>query len=63
MLNLEGSTVAQAALLKATVALDRIEQHEKLCGDRWALVVRLLLMLLATMVSVLGFLLYDRFFI
>jgi len=58
----ESSSVAQAALLKATVALDRIEQHEKLCGDRWGLVVRLLLMVLTTMVSMLGFLLYDRFF-
>ena len=55
-----GSSVAQAALLKATLAFDRIEQHEKQCANRWGLVVKLLFFGLAQMTVVLGVLVYDK---
>jgi len=58
--DVEGSNIAHAALLKATIALDRIEQHERVCGQRWGLVVKLLFMSLGTMLSILGVLLFEK---
>ncbi|WP_417462865.1 hypothetical protein [Kordiimonas sp.] len=57
---LDGSETAQAALLKATLALDRIERHEEECGRRWGLVVRLLLLALAKLGALLVFLIADK---
>jgi len=57
---LEGSTIANAALLKATLALDRIERHEEECGRRWGLVVRLLFVALAQISGLLAFLIGDK---
>ncbi len=57
---LDGSETAQAALLKATLALDRIERHEEECGRRWGLVVRLLLLALAKLGALLVFLIVDK---
>lgn len=57
---LDGSETAQAALLKATLALDRIERHEEECGRRWGLVVRLLLLALAKLGGLLVFLIADK---
>ncbi|NVJ71368.1 MAG: hypothetical protein HWE08_13485 [Alphaproteobacteria bacterium] len=57
---LEGSETANAALLKATLALDRIERHEEECGRRWGLVVKLLLVALAQLGGLLVFLITDK---
>ncbi|WP_417459221.1 hypothetical protein [Kordiimonas sp.] len=56
----DGSETAQAALLKATLALDRIERHEEECGRRWGLVVRLLLLALTKLGALLVFLIADK---
>jgi len=56
----DGSETANAALLKATLALDRIERHEAECGRRWALVVKLLLIALAQIGGLLVFLITDK---
>lgn len=56
----EGSETANAALLKATLALDRIERHEAECGRRWGLVVKLLLLALTQLGGLLVFLISDR---
>lgn len=57
---IEGSEMANAALLKATLALDRIERHEAECGRRWGLVVKLLLVALVHLSGMLGFLIADK---
>ncbi|TNE60815.1 MAG: hypothetical protein EP335_17400 [Alphaproteobacteria bacterium] len=56
----EGSRTANAALLKATLALDRIERHEEECGRRWALAIKLLLAALAQLCGLLVFLVADK---
>jgi hypothetical protein len=56
----EGSETANAALLKATLALDRIERHEEECGRRWGLVVKLLLIALAQLGGLLLFLVGEK---
>lgn len=56
----DGSETANAALLKATLALDRIERHEAECGRRWGLVVKLLLIALAQLGGLLVFLVTDK---
>lgn len=56
----EGSTTANAALLKATLALDRIERHEIECGKRWATAIKLMLAVLAQLGGLLLFLVSDK---
>ncbi|WP_286828734.1 MULTISPECIES: hypothetical protein [Kordiimonas] len=56
----DGSETANAALLKATLALDRIERHEAECGRRWGLVVKLLLLALTQLGGLLVFLVTDK---
>lgn len=57
---LEGSSTANTALLKATVAFDRIERHEIECSKRWGLVIKLLLLMLGQGALLLYFLLGDK---
>lgn len=57
---MDGSETANAALLKATLALDRIERHEEECGRRWGLVVKLLLIALAQLGGLLLFLVSEK---
>ncbi|WP_262689775.1 hypothetical protein [Kordiimonas aestuarii] len=57
---LEGSDTANAALVKATLALDRIERHEEECGRRWGLAIRLLLLALMKLGALLLFLITDK---
>ena len=56
----EGSTTANTALLKATLAFDRIERHEVECSKRWAIVIKLMLLVLAQLGGLLLFLLSDK---
>ncbi len=56
----DGSETANAALLKATLALDRIERHEEECRRRWGLVVKLMLLVLAKLGALLIFLIADK---
>ena len=56
----DGSETANAALLRATLALDRIERHEAECERRWGLVVKLLLVALTKLGALLLFLLADK---
>lgn len=56
----EGSTTANTALLKATLAFDRIERHEIECSKRWAIVIKLMLLVLAQLGGLLLFLLSDK---
>lgn len=57
---MEGSTTANAALMKATLAIDRIERHEEECKRRWGLVVRLMLLVLTKLGGLLMFLVADK---
>jgi len=59
-LNGEGSQTANAALLRSTLALDRIDRHEAECGRRWASVMKLLFLVLTKLVGLLGFLVADK---
>ena len=56
----EGSNTANAALLKATLAFDRIERHEVECSKRWSIVIKLMLLVLAQLGGLLLFLLSDK---
>ena len=56
----DGSDTANAALVKATLALDRIERHEEECGRRWGLAIRLLLLALMKLGALLLFLIADK---
>ncbi len=56
----EGSETANMALLKATLALDRIERHEEECGRRWGVVVKLLMVALVQLCGLLAFLVGDK---
>jgi len=56
----EGSQTANAALLKATLALDRMERHEAECGRRWGIVVKLLFLVLTQLLGVSSFLIADK---
>ena len=56
----DGSNMANAAFLKATLAFDRIERHELECSKRWGLVVKLLLLVLAQLGTLLVFLLAEK---
>ncbi|MCJ9428702.1 hypothetical protein [Kordiimonas marina] len=56
----DGSHTANAALLKATLALDRIERHEEECGRRWGLVIKLMLVAVAQLGGLLIFLVTDK---
>ncbi len=59
-LGLEGSTTANTALLKATLAFDRIERHEMECSKRWSIVIKLMLLVLAQVGTLLVFLLSEK---
>ncbi len=56
----EGSNTANAALLRATLAFDRIERHEFECTRRWSIVIKLILLMLAQLGGLLLFLLSDK---
>ncbi|MFC3051664.1 hypothetical protein [Kordiimonas pumila] len=57
---LDGSTTANAALMRATLALDRIERHEEECKRRWGLVVKLMLVALTKLGGLTMFLVADK---
>lgn len=59
-LSMDGSTTANTALLKATLAFDRIERHEMECSKRWSIVIKLILLVLAQVGMLLGFLLAEK---
>lgn len=56
----DGSQTANAALLKATLALDRMERHEAECGRRWGIVMRLMFLVLTKLGGLLMFLIADK---
>lgn len=56
----EGSQTANAALLKATLALDRMERHEAECGRRWGIVMRLMFLVLTQLLALISFLVADK---
>lgn len=56
----EGSQTANAALLKATLALDRMERHEAECGRRWGIVMRLMFLVLTQLLALISFLIADK---
>lgn len=56
----EGSQTANAALLKATLALDRMERHEAECGRRWGIVMKLMYLVLTQLLGVSSFLIADK---
>lgn len=56
----EGSNTANEALLRATLAFDRIDRHEIECSKRWGLVIKLMLLVLAQLGGLLLFLLSDK---
>ncbi|WP_262694491.1 hypothetical protein [Kordiimonas aquimaris] len=57
---IEGSNTANAALLKATLAFDRIERHEAQCSKRWGIVIKLMLLVLTQVGGLLFFLISDK---
>jgi len=56
----EGNLTANTALLKATLALDRIERHEMECSRRWGIVIRLIFLVLMKLGGLLMFLIADK---
>lgn len=54
--------MAAEAFKTALVANTMIEQHEKICGQRWRVVITTNFMLISTALSILGVLLADKFF-
>lgn len=56
----EGSQTANAAMLKSTLALDRIDRHEAECGRRWGIVMKLLFLVLTQLFGMLSFLIADK---
>ena len=59
-LSSDGSQTANDALLKSTLALDRIERHEAECGRRWGIVMKLLFLVLTKLSGLLSFLIADK---
>lgn len=59
-ISMDGSTTANTALLKATLAFDRIERHEIECSKRWSIVIKLMLLVLAQVGTLLAFLLSEK---
>jgi len=57
---LEGSQTANSALMRATLAIDRIERHEEECKRRWGLVVKLMLLVVTKLGGLLMFLVADK---
>lgn len=51
---------SQQALIKATLAIDRLTRHEHGCDMRWQLVARLLFAVLTQLGLLLTFLLADK---
>jgi len=56
----EGSQTANSALLRSTLALDRIDRHEAECGRRWGIVMKLLFLVLTQLFGMLSFLIADK---
>lgn len=56
----EGSQTANAAMLKSTLALDRIDRHEAECGRRWGIVMKLLFLVLTQLLGLFSFLIADK---
>jgi hypothetical protein len=56
----DGSQTANSALLKSSLALDRIERHEAECGRRWGIVMKLLFLVLTKLIGLLSFLIADK---
>lgn len=56
----DGSETANMALLRATLALDRMERHEAECGRRWGIVMRLMFLVLTKLGGLLMFLTADK---
>ncbi|PCI59464.1 MAG: hypothetical protein COB37_11500 [Kordiimonadales bacterium] len=56
----DGSQTANAALLKATLALDRMERHEAECSRRWGTVMKLLFVVVTKLFGLLSFLVVDK---
>lgn len=54
------SDTAQEALIMSTKALTQIEYHEEICGARWSLLTKLMLLVLAKLGALLLFLLSDK---
>ena len=54
------------ALLLATKAMQRIEDHEKLCAFRWTQLMSLIRwsasIVVPSLVSILGLMIHDKFF-
>lgn len=56
----DGSETANAALMRATLALDRMERHEAECGRRWGIVMKLMFLVLTKLGGLLSFLVADK---
>lgn len=56
----DGQSATQQALIKATLALDRLARHEQACDARWHLVIRLLWAVMTKLGALLLFLLADK---
>jgi len=54
--------LALEAFKTSLVAHTAIEQHEKICSQRWKVVVMTNFTLVATALAILGVLLQDKFF-
>ncbi|WND02063.1 hypothetical protein QGN29_10940 [Temperatibacter marinus] len=54
------SVSTHQALVTATEALLKIDQHEKICSTRWGLLTRLLLITVFKLGALLFFLLSDK---
>ena len=54
-------STAQDALVKATTALVKIEEHEKTCAERWKSVKNVGFLQLTVMLTIMGFLLAPFF--
>ncbi len=50
----------QQALIKATLAIDRLARHEQSCDARWQLVSRLLWVVMTKLMVLLALLLTDK---
>ncbi|UTW59997.1 hypothetical protein KFE96_06735 [Kordiimonas sp. SCSIO 12603] len=56
----DGSETANAALMRATLALDRMERHEAECGRRWGIVMKMMFLVLTKLGGLLSFLVADK---
>jgi hypothetical protein len=52
---------AEEALKIAVIAQTQIASHEKICGERWKVVVRTNFVMVLALLTVLGMLLGDKF--